>query len=181
VVSSTPRLLYPRERAPGTHCIGGWVDPRAGLDDMEKWKLLTLPGLELRALSRPARSQSLYRLQPVSKMLESLRKYHWNCWRSAISWQLWEPRLLHGVVWNQLLAAITCLPPRPERKCVLRCHELNMLYRLPQKQNRHYPVAFGHNLFLTPQIGSRKPLPRNLVCVVIASREGNNAKRKRAK
>jgi hypothetical protein len=26
----------PGERAPGTHWIGGWVDPRAGLDDMEK-------------------------------------------------------------------------------------------------------------------------------------------------
>jgi hypothetical protein len=37
VVSFTPRPLYPRERAPGTHCIGGWVDPRAGLDSMEKW------------------------------------------------------------------------------------------------------------------------------------------------
>jgi hypothetical protein len=35
-VSFTPRPLYPRERAPSTHCIGGWVDPRAGLDDMEK-------------------------------------------------------------------------------------------------------------------------------------------------
>ena len=31
VVNATPRPLYPRER-PGTHCIGGWVDPRAGLD-----------------------------------------------------------------------------------------------------------------------------------------------------
>jgi hypothetical protein len=30
------------------------VDPRAGLDDMEKRKLLTLPGLELRPLGRPA-------------------------------------------------------------------------------------------------------------------------------
>jgi hypothetical protein len=29
-------VALPRERAPGTHCIGGWVDPRAGLDDMEK-------------------------------------------------------------------------------------------------------------------------------------------------
>jgi hypothetical protein len=37
----------PAERAPGTHFIGGWVDPRAGLDDMEKWTLFTLPGLEL--------------------------------------------------------------------------------------------------------------------------------------
>jgi hypothetical protein len=34
------------------------VDPRAGLDDVEKRKFLTLPGLEPRSLSRPARSQS---------------------------------------------------------------------------------------------------------------------------
>jgi hypothetical protein len=50
------------ERAPGTHWIGGWVDPRAGLDDVEKRTFLTLPGLELLPLGRPARSQSLYRL-----------------------------------------------------------------------------------------------------------------------
>jgi hypothetical protein len=63
VVSFTPRPFYPRERALGTHCIGGWVDPRAGLDNMEKKKFLTLPGLEPRPLSRPSRSQSLYRLR----------------------------------------------------------------------------------------------------------------------
>jgi hypothetical protein len=34
--TSRPVRFTPRERAPGTHCIGGWVDPRAGLDDMEK-------------------------------------------------------------------------------------------------------------------------------------------------
>jgi hypothetical protein len=39
------------------------VDPRAGLDHMEKRKFLTLPGLELRPLGRVARSQSLYRLR----------------------------------------------------------------------------------------------------------------------
>jgi hypothetical protein len=38
------------------------VDPRAGLDDVEKRKFLPLPGLELRPLGRPARSQSRYRL-----------------------------------------------------------------------------------------------------------------------
>jgi hypothetical protein len=43
---------------PGTHWIGGWVDPRPGLDDVEKRQLLTLPELELRPLGRPARSQS---------------------------------------------------------------------------------------------------------------------------
>jgi hypothetical protein len=46
----------PRERAPGTHWIGGWVDLRAGLDDLEKLKFLPPPGLELRPLRRPARS-----------------------------------------------------------------------------------------------------------------------------
>jgi hypothetical protein len=51
----------PGETAPGTHWIGGWVDPRAGLDDVEKTKFLTLPGLELQPLGRLARSQSLYR------------------------------------------------------------------------------------------------------------------------
>jgi hypothetical protein len=37
------------------------VDPRAGLDDVEKRKFSILPGLELRSLGRPARKQSLYR------------------------------------------------------------------------------------------------------------------------
>jgi hypothetical protein len=60
---SRPGRFTPGEGAPGTHWIGGWVGPRAGLDDMEKWKFLTLPGLELRPLSRRARSQSLYGLR----------------------------------------------------------------------------------------------------------------------
>jgi hypothetical protein len=44
-----------------THWLGGWMGPRAGLDDVEKRKLLLLPGLELRLLGRPTRGQSLYR------------------------------------------------------------------------------------------------------------------------
>jgi hypothetical protein len=39
------------------------VDPRAGLDIVEKRNFLILPGLELGPLGRPARSQSLYRLR----------------------------------------------------------------------------------------------------------------------
>jgi hypothetical protein len=45
-----PAALPFGERAPGTHWIGGWVDLRADLDDLEKRKFLTLPGLELRPL-----------------------------------------------------------------------------------------------------------------------------------
>jgi hypothetical protein len=43
---------------PGTNWIGGWVDPIAGLNDVEKRKFLTEKGLELRSLDRPAHSQS---------------------------------------------------------------------------------------------------------------------------
>jgi hypothetical protein len=39
------------------------VDPRAGLDEVEKRKFLTLPGIELQNLGRPTRSQSLHRLR----------------------------------------------------------------------------------------------------------------------
>jgi hypothetical protein len=39
------------------------VGPRTGLDDVEKRRFLPPPGLELRPLGRPARSQSLYRLR----------------------------------------------------------------------------------------------------------------------
>jgi hypothetical protein len=41
-----PCRFTPRERI--THWIGGWVGPRAGLDDVEKRRFLSLPGLELR-------------------------------------------------------------------------------------------------------------------------------------
>jgi hypothetical protein len=61
--ASRPCRFTPMERASGTHLVGGWMDPRASLHDMEKRKFLTLPKLELRPLDRPARSQSLYRLR----------------------------------------------------------------------------------------------------------------------
>jgi hypothetical protein len=60
---SRPGRFTPGEGAPGTHLIGVWLDLRAGLDEMEKRKFLTLPGLEIRPLGRPSRSQSLYRLR----------------------------------------------------------------------------------------------------------------------
>jgi hypothetical protein len=45
--TSSPGRFTPEERAPGTHFIGDLVDPRVGLEDVEKRKFLTLPGLEL--------------------------------------------------------------------------------------------------------------------------------------
>jgi hypothetical protein len=34
--ASRPGRFTPKERAPATHWIGGWVGPRADLEDMEK-------------------------------------------------------------------------------------------------------------------------------------------------
>ena len=63
MVSFTPLPLYPRGKILGACRIGCWVDSGASLGDVEERKFLTLPGLELRALGRPAHSQSLYRLR----------------------------------------------------------------------------------------------------------------------
>jgi hypothetical protein len=71
VVSVTPRPHFtPEERTPGTHCTGGWVGPRAGLDTEVRGKiLLPLPGIEPLSPGRPARSQTLYCLSyPAHKI-----------------------------------------------------------------------------------------------------------------
>jgi hypothetical protein len=59
VVSVTPRPPFtPRERTPGTHWIGGWVGPKAGLDAGARGKILW----PCRGSNpdRPARSHTLY-------------------------------------------------------------------------------------------------------------------------
>jgi hypothetical protein len=40
-----PLPLYPRRKSRGTNWTEGHVGPTAGLDDVEKRKFLTLPGL----------------------------------------------------------------------------------------------------------------------------------------
>jgi hypothetical protein len=82
------RPLFHREGAPRTHWIGDWVDPRAGLDELEKRKFFTLPGPELRPVCCPARSQSLYRLsclvhEYLSFMAHSKGKLHMSICLSA--------------------------------------------------------------------------------------------------
>jgi hypothetical protein len=68
-----PTALPPGREPPGTHWIGRWVDPRAGLDNVEKKKFLPLPGLELRPLGRPSRNQSLYRLRYPGSILRGYK------------------------------------------------------------------------------------------------------------
>ena len=63
-----PAATYPRER-PGTHCTGGWLGLRAGLD----WCGKSRP-TGIRSPDRPARRQSLYRLRYPAHIGTS--KYH---------------------------------------------------------------------------------------------------------
>jgi hypothetical protein len=75
----------PGRYTPGTHLIG-WVGPRAGVDDTEKWKFLPPPGLEVRSLGRLARSQSLYRLLCRSQYPGGLRHELSSLARTLGSW-----------------------------------------------------------------------------------------------
>ena len=64
-----PAAPYPRERSV-THCTGGWVGLRAGLD----WCGKSRP-TGIRSLDRPARRQSLYRLHyPAHSSYSNTRK-----------------------------------------------------------------------------------------------------------
>jgi hypothetical protein len=45
--ASRPSRFTSEETATGTLRIGSWVGPRAGLDEVEKRKFLTVPGLVL--------------------------------------------------------------------------------------------------------------------------------------
>jgi hypothetical protein len=112
VVSFTSLPLYPRERAPGIHFIRGWVNPRSGLDHMEKWKFLTLPEIELPPPGRPARSQSL----SVKKMEHTARGCNWaTLFLGDINTGTWPPRLGGCRIWDSNLK-ITALA-RASRNC----------------------------------------------------------------
>jgi hypothetical protein len=52
--ASCPGHFNPKEKAPSTQWIGGWVNPRASLDNVENRKFLPLPGLELQPLVTPS-------------------------------------------------------------------------------------------------------------------------------
>jgi hypothetical protein len=55
-----PAALYPRGKDPGTHCTGGWVSPRAGLDAGARRKILC-PCRRSNS-GHSVRSQTLYQL-----------------------------------------------------------------------------------------------------------------------
>jgi hypothetical protein len=86
-----------------------------GLYYLEKVKFLTLPGLELRTLSRPARSQSLYRLHyPRSE-------FHKRQGISSPAEQLVPPRDGKRSVQLVCLRVLFSIPGKPRELLGLPC------------------------------------------------------------
>jgi hypothetical protein len=89
VVNITPRPLCPKER-PGTHCIGGWVGPRAGLDRWGKSR----PPIGIWSQDRPARNESLYRLSYPSvlqyKIQPIMTLQYFPYTRTSAQWTIQE-------------------------------------------------------------------------------------------
>jgi hypothetical protein len=112
----------PGSLTPSIHWIRGWVGLKTGLD-MEKSKILPLPGLELPLLCRPARSQPLYRLpiyyqglvqQAHSRPSAIFENCHlgigvcyflpWRKWDNALSW--------FSIAWCCTVSASECFALR---------------------------------------------------------------------
>jgi hypothetical protein len=72
--------------------MGGSVGPRDGLDEMEQWKFVTLPGLELRPLSYPAYLFVYCLFDDVCNMSDYNIRWHDRKW--IMKWKLcggnWE-------------------------------------------------------------------------------------------
>jgi hypothetical protein len=75
--ASRPGRFTLGERAPGTHWVGGWVDPRARLDDVEKRKFLTLQELEIRpSVIQPVAGRYIDYVIPAGKLYIYVHSTH---------------------------------------------------------------------------------------------------------
>jgi hypothetical protein len=96
--ASNPGRFTPGGKAPGTHCIEGWVGSWTGLEDVEKRQFFTLLGIELRLLGRSARIQASL-IKPRIKTLTIRRNF--PCW---ISWLLYKAHVMLSIApWDSLL------------------------------------------------------------------------------
>jgi hypothetical protein len=66
-----PAALYPRGNDPGTHCTGGWVGPRAGLNTEASGKFFRL--CRRSNLERPV-VQSVARLYILTELIHRLEQ-----------------------------------------------------------------------------------------------------------
>jgi hypothetical protein len=73
--ASCPSCFTPKESAPGTHWIGGWVGPRADLDAVEKRIILPL----LRIKPQPSSPQLVAIPTELSQLWDNYG-YYWKPW-----------------------------------------------------------------------------------------------------
>jgi hypothetical protein len=121
VVNTTPRPLYPREK-PGTHCTGGWVGPRAGLDVSDKSLSYrdSIPGPSRANVSSVAQIcpdvQHQYLCHPVTWTLiwdsnPGNPKYKTGiptCQRNGDKWKmLGEQQRLSGQIYRKVASSVT--------------------------------------------------------------------------
>jgi hypothetical protein len=89
------RAFTPGERTPGTHCTGGWVSPRAGLDTEARGKILC-----------PCQGSNPDRpvVQPVVRHLQNkcIRQILIRCW--------WGRKLLLSLPLGRVLSGSLLLP-----------------------------------------------------------------------
>ena len=100
MVNATPRPLYPRERL-GTHCIGGGVGPRAGLDGCGKPRPHrdSIPGPSLYRLRYPG---SPCDTNGTSKCFECLVRtmlFHWCAEEVANQAERHHSPTLNAIKW----------------------------------------------------------------------------------
>jgi hypothetical protein len=84
--SRPDRALPPGKGPPSTHCTGGWVGLRAGLDTEVRGKFLSpLPGIEPRSLRRQARRRTLYWLSYPAPMCIIVVRINHTEWKDTES------------------------------------------------------------------------------------------------
>jgi hypothetical protein len=149
VVSFTPRLLYPQRKSPCTHWIGVWVNLRAALDDIEKWKFLLPLVLKLQPLGHPAHSQLLYWLcYPLSLSLSlSLSVYIYIYIHIYIyilySYAIICPYVYMGMWWHSWLSDYTT----SWKVAALIPHEFTGFFNWPNLSSHN--MALGSTQSLT--------------------------------
>jgi hypothetical protein len=80
VVNFKPQLLLPNWNNPIFHCIGGWVGPRAHLDDLENSLISYLFRESNHGSSRPYPSQYIDQTIPTALSFLNCRKYIKKGW-----------------------------------------------------------------------------------------------------
>ena len=120
-VNATFRPLYPQER-PSTHCIGGWLGPRAGLDGCRKsgppyWDSIPAP-------SSPYRLAVLTELsRPRSRFMASSKTSPWTGRGLVLPLQILVSRLFVKTIQQLSLSTVKTIQQLSLSACVFLCYK----------------------------------------------------------